>query len=263
MSFFDRNKDTLVEDVRGDRDATMRASKMDGTTRIRNAARIEVDRIEADSQHREDFDEEALNNLAASIREHGQLQPIRVRWEEGRSKYVIIAGERRWRACQVAGITAVDCVIADRDLSDSEILREQIIENAIREDLKPTERAKAFRDLMKSEGWNQKQLGAEIHISTSTVSRAMQLLKLPEETQQLVDDGKLTEKEALALPAAKQGSEEAAEPTASRKRKPKPGRERKIVVSGYTITIKARRLLDDERSLEALEAAMSELGRAA
>src|SRR5437867_2713800 len=100
LNFMSRNQDHLREDAgeRPDGAEPPAVSKLDGRTRLHNVAAIATDRIAADAQTRETFDEESLTRLAASLKEHGQLQPIRVRWDEGRGLYVIIAGERRWRA---------------------------------------------------------------------------------------------------------------------------------------------------------------------
>lgn len=173
------------------------SSKLIGRKRLKSAARLSLDVIVVDAQHREAFDEEGLQQLANSLKTHGQLQPIRVRWDEGREKYVLIAGERRLRAMKLAGITEADCVIASSELSAGEILTQQIIENAQREDLKPIERAKAFRDLMQSQGWDQKRLASELHVSPATVSNSLKLLGLDEETQEQVESGQLTIHEAV------------------------------------------------------------------
>ncbi len=252
--FWEKNKDRVAEDVTSDR-KRVTVEPVVGTRRLKNAKAIDVDQIEADSQHREEFDESKLQDLGASIAKHGQLQPIRVRWEAERSKYVIIAGERRWRAMKLAGLATIDCIVAEGQLSDGEILREQILENAIREDLKPTEQGSAFEALMEQEGWNGKQLAAELHISPSTVSRALGLLKLPAEVQTKVDRGVLPIVDAL-----KHG--ERAEPKqAARKR---PSKEKKLKTSvGITITLKARKILKDDQIAAALREALAELERAA
>ena len=92
-------------------------------------------RIEADPQHREHFDEDALAKLAQSLKDHGQKQPIRVRWDESRDKYIVVSGERRFRAAILAGLTDIQCVLSGGDQTPAEIPRDQVIENALREDL--------------------------------------------------------------------------------------------------------------------------------
>lgn len=252
--FWDNNKTAITEDVTSDRKRGV-AEPVVGTKRLNNAKSIEVEQIEADPQHREEFDEEKLKDLAGSISKHGQLQPIRVRWDAERGRYVIIAGERRWRATKLAGLKSIDCIVADGQLSDSEILREQILENAIREDLKPTEQGRAFDALMAQEGWNGKQLAEELHISPSTVSRALGLLKLPQDIQAKVDRGVLPIVEAL------KGGEKPAPKQASRKR---PSKQKKITTSvGITVMLKARKILKDEQIATALREALAELEAAA
>lgn len=254
-SFFSRNQDNLAEDA-AYRDSTPASSMYDGRRRLGNTAEIDVDRIDSDPQHREEFEEEALKNLAESIRQHGQLQPIRVRWDDSRDRYIIIAGERRWRASKLAGQQSIQCVVIDGFIDSNQILREQIIENAIREDLKPTEKAKAYRDLMDAEGWNGKELAEQLQLVPSTVSRVLNLLKLPESLQQAVDAGELSIKDAI-----KQGKqvEQGSGDVVAMKRKAKPGRERKMVINGVTIAFKARKILHDELVIKALKAALSEL----
>lgn len=255
MSFWDKNQELINEDVTGSRERR-KVEPIVGTRRLTNAKSITVEQIEADSQHREEFDEESLERLANSMRSHGQLQPIRVRFDAERGRYVIIAGERRWRAAKVAGLTSVDCTVVDGDLSESDILREQIIENAVREDLRPTEQGKAFVALMEREGWNGKELAEKINVHPSTVSRAIGLLKLPEETQGKVDRGELSITQAL-----KQEKETV---TKSGKKSKRPSKEKKIRTSvGITITLKARKLLKDEQIEVALREALTELERAA
>ena len=193
LNFLSRNEEHLREDAgqRPDGTAPPEHSKLDGRTRLHNAAAIAVDRITADPQSRETFDEASLNRLAASMKEHGQLQPIRVRWEESRGVYVIIAGERRWRAARIAGLPTIDCVVVEDALDPAAILRQQIIENALREDLPPAEKAKAFKAVMDAHGWNGKQLAEQLHLDPSTVSRALAILKLDDHTQTAIDAGEI------------------------------------------------------------------------
>src|SRR5206468_5331750 len=101
-----------------------------------------------------EFEPGALERLAESLKERGQLQPIRVRWEAGMDKWVIIAGERRWRAATLAGLATVAAVEASGPLTDDEILGDQLVENCVREDLKPIEQARAFKALMDRNDWS-------------------------------------------------------------------------------------------------------------
>jgi ParB family transcriptional regulator, chromosome partitioning protein len=167
-------------------------ARLEGVVRDKDAARIGIDRIVPDpDQPREEFDEEALGRLAESLRTRGQLQPIRVRWDEGRGAYVILVGERRWRAAGMAGLATLSCIIVEGDLSDSEKLSIQLIENALREDLRPVEQARAYQQLMDANGWSGNQLAKELHVAQASVAKALALLNLPAPVQGQVDRGEL------------------------------------------------------------------------
>jgi ParB family transcriptional regulator, chromosome partitioning protein len=166
--------------------------RMQGLVRSKDAAEIAVDRIAPDpAQPREDFDREALERLAESLRTRGQLQPIRVRWDEDRGMYIIIAGERRWRAAGMAGLASMSCVIADAPATEGELLALQLVENALREDLRPLEQAKAYRTLIERNGWSARQVARELAIDHTNVVRALALLDLPETVQARVEQGTL------------------------------------------------------------------------
>lgn len=166
--------------------------RMQGLVRSRDAAEIAVDRIAPDpAQPREDFDPEALERLADSLRTRGQLQPIRVRWDDATDRYVLIMGERRWRAARMAGLASLSCVIADAPASEGELLALQLIENALREDLRPIEQARAFRTLMDCNGWSARELARELAIAQPNVVRALALLDLPEAVREQVERGTL------------------------------------------------------------------------
>ena len=162
----------------------------DGRTRARDAGHMEIDRIVPDpDQPRKEFSDDAIDRLAASLLKHGQLMPIRVRWDASIGKWLVISGERRYRAALRAGLKTVACVFADDGLSPSEILQEQIIENLLREDLRPIEQARAYRQLMDLHGWTAKELSGELHVSQGAISKSLSLLTLPAELQGQVDDG--------------------------------------------------------------------------
>jgi ParB family chromosome partitioning protein len=162
----------------------------DGRTRARDAGHMEIDRIVPDpDQPRKEFSDDAIDRLAASLLKHGQLMPIRVRWDASIGKWLVISGERRYRAALRAGLKTVACVFADDGLSPSEVLQEQIIENLLREDLKPIEQARAYRQLMDLHGWTAKELSGELHVSQGAISKSLTLLTLPAELQGQVDDG--------------------------------------------------------------------------
>ena len=152
--------------------------------------RIEVDRLSPDpNQPRSTFDAEAIERLAASLKNAGQLAPIRARWSKAHKKWLIVAGERRWRAAQHAGLDAVDCYFYSDPLEENEILRLQLVENLLRENLKPIEEALGFRRLMEQQAYTGKQLAAELSVPESKVSRSLALLRLPSDIQQQIEAG--------------------------------------------------------------------------
>jgi ParB family chromosome partitioning protein len=169
-----------------------RPSHLEGVSRAKNLVEIAVSQIIRDEcQPREVFSEAELDELTASITARGLLQPIRVRWDVELGKYVIVAGERRWRACRMAGLRAVPCIIHEGVMTESTILQDQIVENMLRQDLRPIEQAKAYRKLMELEGWSARQLARELHIPDASVARALALLDLPEHVQQQVEAGQI------------------------------------------------------------------------
>jgi ParB family transcriptional regulator, chromosome partitioning protein len=166
--------------------------RMKGVNRTKSAVDIPIDRISPDpDQPREDFDEESLGRLADSMKQRGQLQSIRVRWDEGRGSYVIICGERRWRAATLAGLTTVSAVVVEGEISQAELLAIQLVENCLREDLKPIEQAKAYKALMDRNEWSTRQLAAELAITQGNIVRALALLNLPETVRDQVEAGQI------------------------------------------------------------------------
>ncbi|WP_145360090.1 ParB/RepB/Spo0J family partition protein [Alienimonas californiensis] len=163
--------------------------RVEGQERLRNAAKIPLTEIVADAQVREDFDPEELAKLAHSIQTQGQLQPVRVRWDEGRGKYVLIVGERRFRACQIAGIEKLECVIQEGEIAADDAHELQLIENIVRQDLNPIEEAKAYRKLIDGRGCSAKEMAAELSLDYTTVQRSLRLLTLPEDVQERVAEG--------------------------------------------------------------------------
>ena len=164
----------------------------DGRTRAREAGHMELSRIIPDpDQPRKEFDDDAVERLSRSLLKHGQLMPIRVRWNPAAGKWVVISGERRYRAAVRAGLKSVACIFAEDGLSPSEILQEQIVENLLREDLKPVEQARAYRQLMEMHGWSAKDLAGELQVSQGAVSKSLALLTLPEDLQAEVDRGQI------------------------------------------------------------------------
>lgn len=174
----------LSADARLDRRA-------EGTHPVPGTLQIALSRVEPDpSQPRKTFSEEALQELADSLKAHGQLQPIRVRWSNDSQKWVVIAGERRLRAATLAGLPTILAITDDTDRTQTDLTVIQLVENAARADLSPLEAAHAYRSLLDSLGCTQAELASRLAISTSKVSRTLALLSLPEETQQAVTTGK-------------------------------------------------------------------------
>lgn len=171
-----------------------------GRRPLRNFGRIDVGQVMADpSQPRETFSEESIERLAKSIQEKGQLSPIRVRWSDEHRKWMILTGERRWRASLRAGLPTIECYFHEGELAPSEILEQQLIENCLREDLCPTEEAKAFQTLMELNGWNQKKLATALRVSETRVTRVLSLLKLPQEVRDDLDSGKISARAAYEI----------------------------------------------------------------
>lgn len=155
-------------------------------------------------QPRKHFDEAALAELAGSIRDHGVLQPILVRpLPSGR--YQLIAGERRWRAARMAGLTEVPVVV--REMTDLEAMEFALIENLQREDLNPIEEALGYRQLMEEHGFTQEQVSARVGKSRPVVANALRLLHLPPEITDMVAKGEVSSGHARALLAIEDRAE--------------------------------------------------------
>jgi ParB family chromosome partitioning protein len=148
------------------------------------------------SQPRTNFDGEALAALAASIETTGVVQPLLVRPLPDGS-YELVAGERRWRAAQQAGLEKVPAVV--RDQAEAERLQAALIENMVREDLNPVEEAKACAALVEDLGLTKEELGRRVGRNRSTVSNLIRLLELPDEALQLLESGDLSEGHGKAL----------------------------------------------------------------
>jgi ParB family transcriptional regulator, chromosome partitioning protein len=175
-------------------------SKDVGRRPLRNIGTVDINLVIPDpEQPRTDFDEEAIARLAASIRDKGQLHPIRVRWDEALDRWIIISGERRYRATRAAGLPNIDCYFHEDGISPSEVLEQQLVENLLREDLKPLEEARAFSALMELNAWTGKQVAEALRLSPSRVSRALALLALPESLQQRIEAGELGKTAAYEL----------------------------------------------------------------
>jgi ParB family transcriptional regulator, chromosome partitioning protein len=162
--------------------------------------RIAIEQVIPDpAQPRSQFDEESIARLAENLRLKGQLHPIHVRWSDESQKWIIISGERRWRACRQAGLPTIDCFFHERPLLPGQILELQVIENLLREDLRPVEEAKAFQALIELHGWTGKQLADALQLPASKVSRSLALLTLQVDLQAQVDDGVIPARTAYEL----------------------------------------------------------------
>ena len=159
--------------------------------------RLGINEIEPNrAQPRKTFDEQALSELAQSIADHGVIQPLLVRPLPDGS-YQLIAGERRWRASRMAGLSEVPVVI--REMSDSEAMELALVENLQREDLNPIEEARGFQLLMETYALTQEQAAARVGKSRPAVANAMRLLALPDDVIAMVEAGTLSAGHARAL----------------------------------------------------------------
>lgn len=158
---------------------------------------VEIERLHPNSlQPRTALDEERLEELAASIRQHGVLQPILVR--RSPQGFEIIAGERRWRAAQKAGLRTVP-VIVEEDIDEQKKLELALVENLQREDLNPIELARGIQKLMETFGLTQEEVAERIGKKRSTVANLLRLLELPEDIQALVAQGTISPGHAKTL----------------------------------------------------------------
>ena len=171
----------------------------DNTGETSGAQTLRVSDIEPNrKQPRQTFDDAAIAELADSIRQHGLIQPIVVR--STGANYQIVAGERRWRACRMLGMSEVPVII--KELDDSETAQIALIENIQREDLNPVEEAMAYRSLMDDYDMTQEELSKIVGKSRSSIANAVRLLNLPDEVVELLKKREITSGQAKALAAA-------------------------------------------------------------
>ncbi|HEX5604076.1 MAG TPA: ParB/RepB/Spo0J family partition protein [Pyrinomonadaceae bacterium] len=162
---------------------------------------VEIDSIvPGPMQPRTHFDEASLESLADSIRAHGIVQPLLVRRRD--TGYELIAGERRWRAAKLAGITRVPVVV--KEVPDDNLLEIALIENIQRENLNPIEEAQAYKKLIETVGLTQEALASRVGRDRSYITNYLRLLRLPDDVQQLVKESRLTTGHARALLAIDQ-----------------------------------------------------------
>ena len=158
---------------------------------------VKISEIEPNrDQPRKEFDSEALSELADSISQHGVLQPLLLR-PLLTGGYRIVAGERRWRAARMAGLTEVPAVV--REMSDTEEMLFALIENLQREDLTPLEEARGYRTLIDAQDFTQEEVSQAVGKSRPAITNALRLLNLPEDIQQMLENGEITAGHARTL----------------------------------------------------------------
>ena len=165
--------------------------KYAGAVKARTFGEMPVEAIDAAPQPRTEFDEADLARLAESIKRFGQLAPIRIRHDAGSGRWVVLVGERRLKACRLAGLPRVRVEFVEREMTEADILAEQIVENADRADLKPVEQARAYQRLMEMNGWTAAQLAGTFNVEPTAVYRSLGLLRLPEDVAERVDAGEI------------------------------------------------------------------------
>lgn len=204
---------------------------------------IRIDAIEPDpNQPRKTFDESKIDELAGSLRDHGLLQPIRVRPDAARpGRFFLIAGERRWRAAQRVPMLEIDAVVVAQRAGDDRTKIEQVIENLQREDINAVEEGTSYRTLLDSLGCSQAELARRLSKSTSHVSRMLAVAELDEETRRKIVAGKLNYLDALRerdrLAAA------AETPTTVRRRRAPTGRRGEIATPFGIVKLKRGKTL--------------------
>jgi ParB family chromosome partitioning protein len=156
---------------------------------------VEVERIRPGIQPRKTFAQNSLVELADSIKKQGLLQPLLVR--QSNSRFVLIAGERRWRAAKLAGLHTVPVVV--KEATEAQAFELALVENVQRQDLNPIEEAEAYRRLIDEYAYTQEQAAARVGRDRSTVTNALRLLRLPAAVRRLVADGALSGGHARAL----------------------------------------------------------------
>ncbi len=234
----------LSADAAGDR-------RTAGVANMHRAYVIDLDRIAPDpAQVRRQFDAVELEELTASLRDVGQLQPVVVRWDAAADRYVLVAGERRYRAAQLAGLRQLNAVVVDVPADRDRLTHLQLVENALRSDVSPVDAAAAYRSLMEAWGCTQSQLADRLRISQSRVSRTLAILDLPAEVQQQVVAGDVPAMATVKRAARRTG-----------RRRPKGQRPQRLTCpagvatitprAGFTVAQVLQQLLEVERSRDA------------
>ena len=161
---------------------------------------VGIDQLMPDpTQPRKTFEADALGRLAASLAARGILQPLRVLWDSEREAWLIVTGESRWRAARLAGLTHLPCIAVEGQPEEADLLADRIVENSLRNDLRPLEFARALAKLKAVKGCNSQTLAKELGLSGASITRAESLLTLPEDIQALVDAGRIPESSAYEI----------------------------------------------------------------
>ena len=203
-----KGADALLRNINGTNTAIDEAVDKnieDNTSKKTGELMVKISLVEPNrNQPRKEFDKDALSELANSIKQYGILQPIIVQKIE--DMYEIIAGERRWRAAKEAGLTEVPVII--RDYDKQKIMEISIIENIQRENLNPIEEAMAYQSLMEEYGLKHEELAERVSKNRSTITNSMRLLKLSDNIQQMIIDGKISAGHAKVLLSVENTSEQ-------------------------------------------------------
>ena len=191
------NNDGDLQNTAEETESTVPDSLRPVNNKTHDVVQLDVEKLTANpGQPRKNFDEAELQELAASIKTYGIIQPI-IAANAGDGTYIIIAGERRTRAAKLAGFETVPAII--RDYTDQKRLEVSLIENIQRSDLNPIEEAAAYKNLMDFSSLSQDDLATRVGKNRSTVANALRLLKLPIEIQKSIEEGKVSSGHARAL----------------------------------------------------------------
>lgn len=188
--------DALIPSGINDKSVTGKTKKEKSSENQSGETIVNITKVEPNrEQPRKNFDEDALEELAESIKQFGLLQPILV--QDRKTYYEIIAGERRWRAAKKAGLKEIPVII--KNLTEQEIVEISLIENIQREDLNPIEEAQAFKRLLTEFNLKQDEVAERVAKSRTAVTNSMRLLKLCDNVQQMIIDGMISTGHARAL----------------------------------------------------------------
>jgi ParB family chromosome partitioning protein len=178
-----------------------------GTGRDKDALVVDLDRLAPDpDQPRKTFAQDAIDEMAASMEALGQLQPIRIRWGSEAGVWIIIDGERRFRAAKQLGRKSIQCVEDKKDLTPDQILEAQLAANIVREDVPPVEAAAAVDRLLKLRGWSQRELASYLRVSSTKVQKAAELHAAPEPVKEMVVNKEIVP--AVAIEAGRADTDE-------------------------------------------------------